>query len=62
MAYIQGRNWLPNTGWAISKAAHRRWPAALSILPKTGWAIAHPAHPPVTPLLQMTDDYPMTAV
>ena len=35
---LQGRNWLPNTGWAISNAAHRRWPAAPSILPKTGWA------------------------
>ena len=49
---MQGRNWLPNTGWVSSKAARRRrWPAAPSILPKTGWAIAHPAHPPVTPLL-----------
>ena len=33
---IQGRNWLPNTGWANSKAARRRWPPAPSILPKTG--------------------------
>ena len=40
---LQGRNWLPKTGWASSSAAP-------SILSKTGWAIAHPAHSPLTPL------------
>ena len=51
---FQGHNWLPNAGWAISNAAHRRWPAASSILPKTGWAIAHTAHTPVTPLITIS--------
>ena len=40
---MQGRNWLPKTGWASSNAAP-------SILPKPAWAIANPAHPPLTPL------------
>ena len=40
---MQGRNWLLNTEWAISKTARRHWPPAPSILPKIGWAIAHPA-------------------
>jgi hypothetical protein len=51
---VQGRNWLPKTGWASSNATRRRCPAAPSILPKTGWAIAHPTHPPLTPLNHMT--------
>ena len=33
----QGRNWLPKTGRANSNVAHRRCPAAPSILPKSGW-------------------------
>ena len=48
---LQGRKWLPKTGWAISSVErHCQRPATPSILPNTGWAIAHPNHPPLTPL------------
>ena len=48
---LQGRKWLPKTGWASSNVVRRcRRPAEPSILPKTGWAIAYPAHLPLTPL------------
>ena len=45
---IQGRKWLPKTGWASSNAACRHCLAtAPSILPKTGRAIAHLAKLPL---------------
>ena len=47
---IQGRNWLPKTGWASSKAARCCSCRRINILPKNVWAIAQPAHPPFTPL------------
>ena len=45
---LQGRKWLPKTGWASRNAARRHCLATPYILPKTGWAIAHPALTPLT--------------
>ena len=47
---IQGRNWLPKTGWASSKAARCCFCRCIKILPQNVWAIAQSAHPPFTPL------------
>ena len=56
---LQGRKWLPKTGWASRNAVRRHCLSTPYILPKTGWAIAQP---PLTPLTIVREKVSLTLV